>query len=197
MRKMMRIAAGLAVFLMAAVAGCKGKEKVSTSAERTLVSEWAYRDIDSLLAFYSDGTFLFVELLRRNSGTYRGDPVNSSSVVVTPSESQSPMLFEIEDGEFKFTDADEAFMGMEDVAVSEHTQKKPVAEWHKKDSPVACIFYNDGTFLAGILGTYRGNASKNGKITMEIEGDGESFVIIKGNTLSFEGDDEIFTRVKN
>ena len=193
MKKMMRIAAGLAVFLMAAGAGCKEKEKVSTSAERTLVSEWTDVDGEGLLAFYSDGTFLIGE-----SGTYRGDPVNSSSVVVTPSESQSPMLFEIEDGEFKFTDADEAFMGMEDVAVSEHTQKKPVAEWHEKDSPAACIFYNDGTLLVGeAMGTYSGDASKNGKITMEMEGEGEFFVIIKGNTLSVEGDDEIFTRVKN
>ena len=191
MKKMMRIAAGLAVFLMAAGAGCKEKEKVSTSAERTLVSEWTDVDGEGLLAFYSDGTFLIGE-----SGTYRGDPVNSSSVVVTPSESQSPMLFEIEDGEFKFTDADEAFMGMEDVAVSEHTQKKPVAEWHKKDSPNVYIFYNDGTFLEGMMGTYRGDASKNGKITMEMEGEGEFFVIIKGDTISVEGD-EILTRVKN
>ena len=111
MKKMTRIAAGLAVFLMAAGAGCKEKEKVSTSAERTLVSEWTFRDGDSLLAFYSDGTFL---------------------------------VWDISDG-----------------------------------------------------GTYRGDASKNGKITMEMEGEGEVFVIIKGDTLSFEGDDEILTRVKN
>ena len=195
MRKIMRIAAGLAVFLMAAGAGCKGKEKVSTSAERTLVSEWTFRDGDSLLAFYSDGTFLIWDI--SDGGTYRGDPVNSSRVTVTFSESHSPMVFEIKDGEFKFTYTDEAFMGMEDVAVSEHTQKKPVAEWHKKDSPDVCIFYNDGTFLEGMMGTYRGDASKNGKITMEMDGEGEVFVIIKGDTLSVEGDDEILTRVKN
>ena len=180
MKKMMRIAAGLAVFLMAAGAGCKGKEKVSTSAERTLVSEWAYRDIDSLLAFYSDGTFLVWDI--SDGGTYERD---------------YSTLFEIEDYGYELIYADEAFMGMEDVAVSEHTQKKPVAEWHEKDSPAACIFYNDGTLLVGeAMGTYSGDASKNGKITMEMEGEGEFFVIIKGDTISVEGD-EILTRVKN